>query len=135
MKPISSMPNNFQFSVDTLTKRCVELYNNGVKSVLLFNCYLTPNYFQFLVQEGVEYPGFFERIRLLAVIQDVSGQAAVADHFSKPFNTLKEIRGEGCSRFYFNRDQAAAFPDQQIDFIAVRIPVEEQIRSFTPVEK
>ncbi len=33
---IVSMPGNFQFSVDTLTQRCQELYDSGVKSVLLF---------------------------------------------------------------------------------------------------
>lgn len=33
---ISSMPGNFQFSVDTLTERCIELHQQGVKSVLLF---------------------------------------------------------------------------------------------------
>jgi porphobilinogen synthase len=33
---ITSMPGNYQFSVDTLTERCVELYDKGVKSVLLF---------------------------------------------------------------------------------------------------
>ncbi len=33
---ISSMPGNYQFSVDTLTERCVELYEQGVQSVLLF---------------------------------------------------------------------------------------------------
>jgi porphobilinogen synthase len=33
---ISSMPGNFQFSVDKLTERCEELCAGGVKSVLLF---------------------------------------------------------------------------------------------------
>jgi porphobilinogen synthase len=33
---ISSMPGNYQFSVDTLTQNCVELYAKGVKSILLF---------------------------------------------------------------------------------------------------
>lgn len=33
---IASMPGNFQFSVDTLTQRCIELHRSGVKSVLLF---------------------------------------------------------------------------------------------------
>ncbi len=33
---IDSMPGNYQFSVDTLTEKCVDLYNKGVKSVLLF---------------------------------------------------------------------------------------------------
>lgn len=33
---ISSMPGNFQHSVDTLTQRCQELYDIGVKSILLF---------------------------------------------------------------------------------------------------
>ena len=35
-KEISSMPGNFQLSVDTLVEQCKELYNKGVKSVLLF---------------------------------------------------------------------------------------------------
>lgn len=35
-KEISSMPGNYQFSVDTLVERCQELYKMGVKSVLLF---------------------------------------------------------------------------------------------------
>ena len=33
---ISSMPGNFQLSVDKLTERCRELYDQGVKSILLF---------------------------------------------------------------------------------------------------
>ncbi|SHI94183.1 porphobilinogen synthase [Tangfeifania diversioriginum] len=33
---ISSMPGNSQFSVDLLVKKCRELYNKGVQSVLLF---------------------------------------------------------------------------------------------------
>ncbi len=33
---ISSMPGNFQLSVDMLTEKCKELYGKGVKSVLLF---------------------------------------------------------------------------------------------------
>lgn len=33
---ISSMPGNYQHSVDTLTERCKELFDQGVKSVLLF---------------------------------------------------------------------------------------------------
>ena len=33
---IPSMPGNYQFSVDTLTARCVELHQQGVRSVLLF---------------------------------------------------------------------------------------------------
>ena len=33
---ISSMPGNSQFSVDLLVKRCHELYDKGVQSVLLF---------------------------------------------------------------------------------------------------
>ncbi|MFW5756364.1 MAG: porphobilinogen synthase, partial [Tangfeifania sp.] len=33
---ISSMPGNSQFSVDLLVKKCHELYNKGVQSVLLF---------------------------------------------------------------------------------------------------
>lgn len=33
---IPSMPGNYQFSVDTLTARCEELFKQGVKSVLLF---------------------------------------------------------------------------------------------------
>lgn len=33
---IPSMSGNYQFSVDTLTQRCVELYDMGVKSILLF---------------------------------------------------------------------------------------------------
>ena len=33
---ISSMPGNSQFSVDLLVKRCRELYDKGVQSVLLF---------------------------------------------------------------------------------------------------
>lgn len=34
--PINSMPGNYQLSVDLLSEKCKELYNNGVKSVLLF---------------------------------------------------------------------------------------------------
>lgn len=34
--PIQSMPGNFQFSVDLFTERCKELFNAGVKSVLIF---------------------------------------------------------------------------------------------------
>lgn len=34
--PINSMPGNYQLSVDMLTERCKELYDQGVKSVLLF---------------------------------------------------------------------------------------------------
>src|SRR5690554_1297181 len=34
--PISSMPGNFQMSVDILVENCKELYNRGVQSVLLF---------------------------------------------------------------------------------------------------
>ncbi len=34
--PISSMPGNFQLSVDELAKECVELSSLGVKAVLLF---------------------------------------------------------------------------------------------------
>ncbi len=34
--PIASMPGNFQHSVDKLTERCKQLYDSGVKSVLLF---------------------------------------------------------------------------------------------------
>ncbi len=34
--PIQSMPGNFQLSVDLLTEKCKELYDSGVKSVLLF---------------------------------------------------------------------------------------------------
>lgn len=34
--PIKSMPGNYQFSVDTLTEQCKQLYNSGVQSVLLF---------------------------------------------------------------------------------------------------
>ncbi|MFB6341155.1 porphobilinogen synthase [Saccharicrinis sp. FJH2] len=33
---IASMPGNYQMSVDVLTERCKELYDKGVKSVLLF---------------------------------------------------------------------------------------------------
>lgn len=33
---IASMPNNYQYSVDLLTERCKELYDMGVKAVLLF---------------------------------------------------------------------------------------------------
>ncbi len=33
---IKSMPGNFQLSVDELVKECVELYEMGIKSVLLF---------------------------------------------------------------------------------------------------
>jgi porphobilinogen synthase len=33
---IASMPGNYQHSVDTLTHKCEELFNRGVKSVLLF---------------------------------------------------------------------------------------------------
>lgn len=35
-KEISSMPGNYQLSVDTITEECKRLYNIGVKSVLLF---------------------------------------------------------------------------------------------------
>lgn len=35
-KPITSMPGNFQFSVDMLVENCKELYGKGVLSVLLF---------------------------------------------------------------------------------------------------
>ena len=35
-KEISSMPGNYQQSVDTITENCIQLYNKGVKSVLLF---------------------------------------------------------------------------------------------------
>ncbi len=35
-KPISSMPGNYQFSVDLLVENCKELYIKGVKSILLF---------------------------------------------------------------------------------------------------
>ena len=34
--PIPSMPGNFQLSVDKLTEYCKELYDKGVRSVLLF---------------------------------------------------------------------------------------------------
>lgn len=34
--PISSMPGNFQFSVDNLVKECKTIFELGVKSVLLF---------------------------------------------------------------------------------------------------
>lgn len=34
--PISSMPGNYQLSVDMLVERCRELYDSGVKSILLF---------------------------------------------------------------------------------------------------
>lgn len=34
--PISSMPGNYQLSVDMLTENCKKLYDKGVKSVLLF---------------------------------------------------------------------------------------------------
>lgn len=36
VNPIKSMPGNFQFSVDKLTENCKNLYDKGVKSVLLF---------------------------------------------------------------------------------------------------
>lgn len=35
-KEISSMPGNYQLSVDTITEECKRLYDIGVKSVLLF---------------------------------------------------------------------------------------------------
>lgn len=35
-KPIKSMPDNFQLSVDELVKECRELYELGIKAVLLF---------------------------------------------------------------------------------------------------
>ena len=35
-KEISSMPGNFQLSVDLIVEKCKSLYDNGVKSVLLF---------------------------------------------------------------------------------------------------
>lgn len=35
-KPISSMPGNFQLSVDELVKECESLSNLGIKSILLF---------------------------------------------------------------------------------------------------
>jgi porphobilinogen synthase len=34
--PISSMPGNFQFSVDQLVRECSQLYQTGIRSVLLF---------------------------------------------------------------------------------------------------
>ncbi len=34
--PIQSMPGNYQLSVDMFTERCKELFNAGVKSVLIF---------------------------------------------------------------------------------------------------
>jgi len=34
--PISAMPGNFQMSIDVLVEECLELYELGVKSVLLF---------------------------------------------------------------------------------------------------
>jgi porphobilinogen synthase len=34
--PIGSMPGNYQMSVDVLAQECVELYNLGIRSVLLF---------------------------------------------------------------------------------------------------
>ena len=34
--PISSMPGNYQLSVDLLVEKCKELHNKGVQSVLLF---------------------------------------------------------------------------------------------------
>jgi porphobilinogen synthase len=34
--PINSMPGNYQLSVDLLVEKCKELFNNGIKSVLLF---------------------------------------------------------------------------------------------------
>jgi len=35
-KPISSMPGNFQMSVDNIVKECKELHDLGIKAVLLF---------------------------------------------------------------------------------------------------
>lgn len=34
--PINSMPGNYQLSVDLLAEKCKELYNTGIKSILLF---------------------------------------------------------------------------------------------------
>ena len=73
--PIKSMPGNFQLSVDNIVKECKEIWDLGVKSVLLFGI---PEHKDEDGSVACEHNGIVQRA-LRAIKEAVPGMCLVAD--------------------------------------------------------
>jgi porphobilinogen synthase len=75
VNPINSMPGNYQFSVDKLTENCKNLYDKGVKSVLLFGL---PEHKDETGAVACEHNGIVQQA-IRALKRDVPGLYLIAD--------------------------------------------------------